>query len=43
MIDYCEKENIKKLIILRQKSVNGITKKYNWDFITKQYLEFLNL
>ena len=37
-IDYCEKE---KLIIdkLRQDSVNGITQKYNWDFVTKQYLE----
>jgi glycosyltransferase involved in cell wall biosynthesis len=38
MIDYCEKE---KLIIdkLRQESINGITKKYNWNFVTKQYLE----
>ncbi len=37
-IDYCEKE--KSLIDkLRQESVNGITNKYNWDFITSQYLE----
>ena len=37
-IDYCEKE---KLIIdkLRQESVNGITQKYNWDCVTKEYLE----
>jgi len=37
-INYCEKE---KLIIdkLRQNSINGITKKYNWDFVTSQYLE----
>tara|TARA_B100001063_G_scaffold203213_1_gene197290 strand:+ start:296 stop:1417 length:1122 start_codon:yes stop_codon:yes gene_type:complete len=37
-IDYCEKENI---IIdkLRQVSVNGIINKYNWDFITNDYLE----
>ena len=41
MIDYCEKE---KLIIdkLRQESINGITKKYNWDFVTSQYLEVFN-
>ena len=38
MIEYCEKENI-KIDYLRQNSVNGITKKYNWDFITSQYLE----
>ncbi|MDC3077472.1 DUF1972 domain-containing protein [Flavobacteriales bacterium] len=38
MFDYCETE---KSIIdkLRQESVNGVTKKYNWDFITSQYLE----
>jgi glycosyltransferase involved in cell wall biosynthesis len=38
MIDYCEKENI---IVekFRKESVNGITQKYNWDFITSQYLE----
>ena len=38
LINYCEKENI---IIdnLRQKSINGITKKYNWDYVTKQYLK----
>ena len=36
MIDYCEKENI---IIdkLRQESINGITNKYNWDFIINEY------
>jgi glycosyltransferase involved in cell wall biosynthesis len=38
MIDYCEKENI-IMDNLRQGSVNGITKKYNWDFVTSQYLE----
>jgi glycosyltransferase involved in cell wall biosynthesis len=38
MIDYCEKEI---LIIdkFRSESVNGITKKYDWDFVTSQYLE----
>ena len=38
MINYCEKE---KLIInkFRSKSVYGITNKYNWDFVTKQYLK----
>jgi glycosyltransferase involved in cell wall biosynthesis len=37
-IDYCEKEN--SLIgKLRKESVNGITKKYNWDYICDQYLE----
>ena len=42
-IDYCEKENI-LMDKLRQESVNGITKKYNWDFVTSQYLEvFKNL
>ncbi len=37
-IDYCEKEKsfIDKL---RSKSVNGITKKYNWDFVANQYLD----
>ena len=42
-IDYCEKE---KLIIdkFRSESVNGITNKYNWDFVTKEYLKiFLTL
>ena len=42
-IDYCEKENI-LMHNLRQESVNGITKKYNWNFVTSQYLEvFKNL
>jgi len=38
MIDYCEKE---KLIIdkFRSESVNGISNKYNWDFVAKDYLE----
>ena len=37
-IQYCEKE---KLIIekLRKQSINGITKKYDWDWVTRQYLE----
>ena len=37
-IDYCEKE---KLIIdkLRSESIYGITKKYNWNFVTSEYLE----
>ena len=40
-INYCEKE---KLIIdkLREESVKGITNKYNWDFVTKQYLDVFN-
>ena len=38
MIDYCEKENI-LVEKFRKESVNGITQKYNWDFITSQYLE----
>jgi hypothetical protein len=37
-IDYCEKENI-LIDNLRQESINGITNKYNWDFVTKEYLE----
>jgi glycosyltransferase involved in cell wall biosynthesis len=41
MIEYCEKENI-IMDDLRQKSVNGITKKYNWDYITNQYIETFN-
>ena len=38
MINYCEEENI-LIDNLRQESINGITKKYNWDFVTKEYLE----
>jgi len=38
MIDYCEKENI-LMSKFRKQSVNGITQKYNWDFVTSQYLE----
>ena len=37
LIKYCEKENI-MMDNLRGKSVNGITKKYNWDFVSSQYL-----
>jgi glycosyltransferase involved in cell wall biosynthesis len=37
-IEYCEKENI-LIDKFRQQSVNGITNKYNWDFVTSQYLE----
>ena len=37
-IDNCEKENI-LMDKLRQESVNGITNKYNWDFVTKEYLD----
>jgi glycosyltransferase involved in cell wall biosynthesis len=38
MIDYCEKENL-LINKLRSESINGITKKYDWDFITIQYLK----
>jgi glycosyltransferase involved in cell wall biosynthesis len=38
MIEYCEKENI-LMDDFRYKSVKGITKKYNWDFISSQYSE----
>ena len=38
MIDYCEKENV-LMDKLRQESVKGITEKYDWDFVTSQYLE----
>jgi glycosyltransferase involved in cell wall biosynthesis len=37
-IEYCEKENI-IMDNLRQESVNGISEKYNWDFVTKEYLK----
>ena len=40
-IDYCEKENI-IMDNLRQKSVNGVTRKYNWDFVVSEYLEVFN-
>ena len=40
-IHYCEKENI-LIDKLRQESVNGITKKYNWDFVTSEYVELFN-
>ena len=40
-IDYCEKE--KSLIDkLRSKSTNGVTDKYNWEFVAKQYLDIFN-
>jgi len=38
MIDYCEKENI-LIDNLSSESINGITKKYDWDFVTSQYLK----
>jgi glycosyltransferase involved in cell wall biosynthesis len=38
MIDYCEKESL-LIEKLRSKSINGITKKYDWNSITNQYLE----
>ena len=38
MIEFCEKEII-KINNMRENSINGITEKYNWDFITNQYLE----
>ena len=36
MIEYCEKENI-LMDDYRYKSVKGITRKYNWDFVSDQY------
>jgi glycosyltransferase involved in cell wall biosynthesis len=42
-INYCEKENI-LIDKLSKESINGITKKYDWDSVTKDYLEvFKNL
>ena len=37
-INYCEKEK-QEIDNFRRKSIYGIIKKYNWDFITSQYLE----
>jgi len=37
-IQYCEKENI-LIDKFRKESINGITKKYDWDFVSKEYLE----
>jgi len=37
-INYCEKENV-LMDKLRQESVNGITEKYDWNFVTNQYVE----
>jgi glycosyltransferase involved in cell wall biosynthesis len=37
-INYCEKETL-LIEKSRSESKNGITKKYNWDFITENYLE----
>jgi glycosyltransferase involved in cell wall biosynthesis len=37
-INYCEKEKL-KIHNLRQNSSVGITQKYNWDYITEDYLE----
>jgi len=43
MINYCEKEFL-LIDRLRSNSTKGITKKYDWDFITEDYLEvFRNL
>ena len=43
MINYCENK-ISLINKLRLNSINGITKKYDWDFITEDYLElFRNL
>ena len=36
-INYCEKENL-LIDKLRSESINGITKKYDWDSITDKYL-----
>ena len=38
MINYCENESI-LIDYLRLESINGITEKYNWDFIANQYLK----
>jgi len=38
MIEYCEKENI-MMDDFRYKSVKGITRKYNWDYVSGQYSE----
>jgi len=40
-INYCEKEK-QEIDNFRRKSIYGIIKKYNWDFITSQYLEVFN-
>jgi glycosyltransferase involved in cell wall biosynthesis len=37
-INYCEKEKI-EIDKFRSESVNGITKKYDWNSVTKEYLE----
>ena len=41
-IEFCEKENV-LMSKLRKESVNGITEKYDWECITRQYVEVLNL
>ena len=38
MINYCEKETI-LIQKSRSESTNGITQKYDWEFISKKYLE----
>ena len=38
MIDYCEKENV-LIERLRNKSVSGISEKYDWNFIVNQYID----
>ena len=37
-INYCEKNKL-SINKLKLKSMNGITKKYDWDFVTSQYLD----
>ena len=41
MINYCENENL-KIDELRLGSINGITRKYDWDFIANEYLDVFN-
>ena len=40
-IEYCEKEKL-EIDKLRQESINGISEKYDWDFVSSQYLEVFN-
>ena len=41
LIEYAE-NNPNKIIALRKTSQQGITNRYNWDFITEQYLNLFN-
>ena len=38
IINYCEEEEI-LIVKLRQRSIKGITQKYDWNSITLQYLK----